>query len=201
VAHGWEWQWPAKHGLYAYPELVIGAKPWDAGPGNDARFPRRISDTPRLLLRYDAHTTGDGERNLAASLWFIKTPAVAAPPVETDIAAELMIWSDHTPAMLSADGPVKLQGEVAIGARTWQVWAARDWGGGTDVKVRWTFIVYTAKNDRGGKLDVDVRQFIDDALARGLLRPELYIASVELGNEIVSGSGRTLVRELSVTVP
>ena len=204
VAYGWQWVWPSSSDqVLAYPEVVMGAKPWDGGPGNDARFPRRLADTPSLLLSYDVQTTHTGDHNLATSMWFTRGAQTGSEPAFGAIAAELMVWSDYTPAMVSGGGPVTLRGEVALAGRVWQVWAAEGWRGGdaAGVPARWNFIVYTAKDQRTTSLSVDLRVFIDDALVRGLLTADLHLASVELGNEVVSGSGQTIVKSLSLTMP
>ena len=201
VQYGWNWRWPDNgNQVYAYPEINIGAKPWESGPGNDARFPRSLASTPRLLLDFDVDSSGTGSRNLAASFWFIRTPTVASPPVESDIVAELMVWADYTPDMVSNDGPATLRGEVTVDGRAWMVYAAEDWGAGAVTTQRWRFIVYLAK-ERTQKLNFDARKLMADAVARGLLPGDAFIANVELGNELVSGSGTTFVRSFTVTTP
>lgn len=199
---GWTWRWPDNGTqVYSYPSIAIGAKPWAPGPGNDSRFPRRIADTPRLLLSYEVETTASGNVNLAASIWFTRTASAPAVPVVADISTEIMVWSDYTPALISTTGPVTERGQITVDGRAWRVFAAENWGdasGGT--AHRWTFIVYAAVVPTR-TLAVDARRFIDDAIARGLLNPSHAVANVELGNEISSGSGTTWVRSFSVTVP
>ncbi len=199
---GWTWRWPDNGTqVYSYPSVVIGAKPWDGGPGNDARFPRRIADTPRLLVAYDVDTTASGNVNLATSMWFTRTTATPAVPAVADISTEIMIWSDYTPDLVSNTGTVTERGEITVDGRVWRVFAAEDWGdasGGTPH--RWTFIVYVARSP-SRTVAFDARRFIDDAIARRLLDPSHAVANVELGNEISSGSGTTWVRRFSVTTP
>jgi Glycosyl hydrolase family 12 len=199
---GWTWRWPDNGTqVYSYPSIVIGAKPWDGGPGNDPRFPRRVADTPRLWVDYEVDTTATGNVNLATSIWFTRSVATPAVPAENEISAEIMVWSDYTPALISNDGPVTERGEITIDGRTWRVFAAENWGdvsGGTTH--RWTFIVYVARQTTR-TLSFDARRFMDDAIARGLLDPSHAVANVELGNEISSGSGTTWVRRFTVTTP
>ncbi len=197
---GWNWRWPETGDqVYAYPSIVVGAKPWDGGPGNDARFPRRIADTPRLQISYEVQTSASGNQNLATSLWFTRTTATPAVPVESDITAEIMIWSDYTPAMVDEAGGPSFRGQITVDGRVYRVYAATDWGDASGGSAqRWTFIVYVAAVPVRS-LSVDARRFIDDAIARGLLDPSHAVADVELGNEISSGSGSTWVRGFSVT--
>ena len=199
---GWSWRWPDNGDqVYAYPSIDIGAKPWDAGPGNDARFPRLIADTPHLLLNYDVElqATATSRYNLATSLWFVRTPQVSSVPVEADISSELMIWTDYTPDMLSEGGGATLRGEITVGGRAWQVWAAESWGDASGSSThRWRYVAYTARQ-RSTALNIDIRPFIDDAIARGLVAADHYIANVELGNEIAAGTGTAWVRSFTVS--
>lgn len=202
LERGWTWRWPADGSqVYSYPSIAIGAKPWAPGPGNDPRFPRRIADTPRLLVSYEVDTTASGNVNLATSIWFTRSASAPAVPVVADISTEIMIWSDYTPALVSNAGPVTERGQITVDGRAWRVFAADSWGdasGGTPH--RWTFVVYVALAPTR-TLAFDARRFIDDAIGRGLLNPAHAVANVELGNEISSGSGTTWVRSFSVTVP
>ena len=201
VQFGWNWRWPDDgNQVYAYPEINMGAKPWESGPGNDVRFPRALANTPRLLIDFDVVSSGTGSRNLAASFWFIKTPSVASPPVVSDIVAELMVWTDYTPDMVSNEGPATLRGEITVDGRVWQVYAAEDWGVGAVTTHRWRFVAYIAK-ERTQALSFDARKLMADAVARRLIPADAYIANVELGNEVASGSGTTFVKSFNVTTP
>ena len=199
---GWTWRWPDNgNQVYSYPSIVVGAKPWDGGPGNDARFPRRIADTPRLLVSYDVDTTATGNVNLATSMWFTRTVAAPATAAESEISTEIMVWSDYAPALISTTGPVTERGEITVDGRAFRVFAAESWGdisGGSTH--RWKFVVYVARQTTR-TLSFDARRFIDDAIARGLLDPTHAVANVELGNEISSGAGTTWVRAFSITTP
>ena len=199
---GWTWRWPDNGTqVYSYPSIVIGAKPWAPGPGNDARFPRRIADTPRLLVNYDVETTATGNVNLATSMWFTRTASAPAVPVVADISTEIMVWSDYTPALVSNTGAVTERGQLTVDGRVFRVFAAEDWGDASGGSAhRWTFVVYAAVVPTR-TLAFDARRFIDDAIGRGLLNPAHAVANVELGNEISSGSGTTWVKSFTVTVP
>lgn len=203
VQYGWTWRWPdTGDQVYTYPSIVVGAKPWFGGPGNDTRFPRRIADTPRLLLSYEVESSFTGNANLAASIWFTRTTATPTPAVESEISAEIMVWSDYTPALVSASATLTERGRLlGVAGRDWRVFAADSWGDASGASShRWRFIVYVAEQTTRS-LDADLRLFIDDAVARGLVDPAHAIANVELGNEISSGSGNSWVRRFSLSTP
>ncbi|HEY4156987.1 MAG TPA: sigma-70 family RNA polymerase sigma factor [Polyangiaceae bacterium] len=67
---GWYWRWPGfEPTVFAYPEVVIGWKPWTGGEPTDARFPVRIADALGLEVEYAVETRGTGSHNLALSTW------------------------------------------------------------------------------------------------------------------------------------
>jgi hypothetical protein len=199
LQYGWQWQWPADGTeVLSYPALVVGAKPWDDRPSNDARFPRKLADTSRLALAYTVHTQAQGSHNLAASIWLINTPTVASPPDETAITTELMVWTDTS-------GPEWTEGStpdavVAIDGVSWQVYVDTQWGDASgSTSHRWTHVVYL-NTALGSSVRYDARKLLADAVARGLLAPTDSIASIEMGNELASGSGTTWLTQWSLSV-
>lgn len=206
VQHGWRWSWPVTGGaLYAYPELVVGAKPWEGGPGNDTRFPIRVASASALNLNFSVETQASGSRNLAASIWLISTPQVAAPPVYSDIKAEVMIWTDYTDDMVADHGSTTKRGEFtdAHGLQ-WEIWADEHWGDASGgASNQWIYVAYILKSSqRRSSADIDVLAILRHAAAspRNLIDPAWYVADVELGNELVSGQGETWLTGFSLTV-
>lgn len=196
-SYGWSWEWPdTSNSVFSYPEIIVGAKPWEPGPGNDDRFPRTIQDTPELYVTYDLDTEGTGIYNLATSIWMIDTPTVSNPQDIGAIKTELMIWTDSQ-GFFPGD-PITKRGEVAIDGYEWEIWAAENWGDASGANPNtWTYILYFAKSPTT-KITYDARKMLDDAISRGLINESHYISVVELGNEILSGSGRTWINRFSV---
>jgi hypothetical protein len=48
------------------------------------------------------------------------------------------------------------------------------------------------------KVQLNVSDFIADALRRGWITPTDYLVSIELGTEVVSGNGSTVVRNFRI---
>jgi hypothetical protein len=202
--YGWKWSWPALGGaLFAYPEVFVGAKPWETGPGNDARFPFRLANANTLNLRFSAETATTGSHNLAASIWLISTPQVAAPPVFSDIKAEVMIWTDYTDDMVADPGTTTKRGEFTdANGLQWVVWADENWGDASNgASNRWTYIAYHLKpSQRRTSANIDALAILKHAASLGLISTSLYVADVELGNELVSGQGETWLTDFTVRV-
>ena len=204
--YGWRWSWPEAGGaLFAYPSVFVGAKPWEAGPGNDARFPLSLAAAQSLRLRFAAETTLTGStssRNLAASIWLIQTPQVAAPPVESDIKAEVMVWTDYTDDMVANPGSTTPRGQFTDAQGiTWDILADEHWGdasGGT--AHTWTYVAFHIRpGQRTSAANIDLLAMLRHLVSLGLISNSLYIADVELGNELVAGQGETWLSDFSVT--
>jgi cellulose 1,4-beta-cellobiosidase len=197
--YGWQWQWPeGSSQVLAYPSVVMGAKPWESGPGNDARLPRQISAMRSLVLDFDVELTGTGSFNLMASMWLIRTPQVARPADERAISGEILVMTSAQGGDWASGG--NALGSVNIGGRTWTVSHSPDWAdisGGSNH--RWPLVAYVATSNTT-QARLDLRQFLADAVARGLVDPAHHVADVELGNEIARGVGSTWIRALSLTV-
>ncbi|MDB6000148.1 MAG: glycoside hydrolase family 12 domain protein [Rhizobacter sp.] len=198
VDYGWSWKWPSRDGLYAYPEVLVGRSPWNGTPTNDTRFPRSVAQTRSLTIDYDVESSFEGKKNLAAEFWFTDAdlPAGAADP--RSIKAELMIWTEASDGLVSAkDKPAAI---VDIDGVSWAVYVQRNWGDASGASAaKWTLISYHAQTPTS-TVRYDARKFFQDAIDRGLIEARYVVAGVELGNEIVSGSGSTWIKKLKVDV-
>lgn len=201
LEYGWSWAWPGADGLYAFPELLVGATPWQGAASNDARFPRTIAATRSLVVDYDLQTTSNGKQNTVTEFWFTASNLVQGVAEGVPVKAELMIWTDASAGVVdgSAETPVA---EVTIDGMRWGVYVQRDWRdlsmSSSDAN-RWVLISYVARNN-ASSAHFDARKFFADAVERGVLAPTDHVAGLELGNEIISGAGTTWVRRFSVTV-
>lgn len=196
VQYGWTWLWPELGTVVlSQPEIIVGTSPWSGAPGNDGRFPRGIGDTNSLVVSYEVEIDASGSQSLVTRMWLINTPVVADPPDPNAVAVEFTIWTDST---ADRNPPGVKRAEVTIEGVDWEIWIAEDWGNDT-TSIRWTYVAYRARTP-AHSISYDAGKILGDAITRGLIDPGLFIASVGLGNEVVSGIGTTWLKNFSVEV-
>lgn len=194
--YGWSWDAPpAGATLISFPQIVLGWKPWTGGTSSHPELPIRVSDLAQLRLAYAAETRATGKYSLAATLWMTRTGAIGAAPNPMDIATDIAIWTDGF-----AFDPFGAQvGHASIDGIDFEVWFARDLGDSTAAGPRWNYVAYRAT--RGSQvIALDLKKILDHAVAAGFISPEHYVSDVEIGNEIMSGSGVTWIKTLSFEV-
>lgn len=199
VQYGWSWSWPeGKRVIYGYPQIKRGPSPWAPQPNSDSRFPIRISAINTLELEFDTETITDGIHNLAASMWLTKEPISGDSPNASAIAAEVMIWTYSARGHFDPAG--KKAAEIIVDGARWEVWVDRNWSDASGVNDnRWTYITFRAtENSMSAKLNL--MELLKYAVEQQLLSANWYVSNLELGNEIMGGSGITWVKSFSVTV-
>lgn len=174
--------------ILAYPSLTLGYKPW-AGFGS--RFLVGQVDELRELT-IDAKVSIGGQTggfNVSYDLWLTDSPAGN----ETSITAEVMIWTH--PGELDWQGleprlTYKGQGFTA------SLYHIPDMTAGTNLE--WDYLAFVID---GGRLDgsVDIAAILRFLVRQGLIDPDDYLSSVELGPEIARGTGSMTVESLSYT--
>jgi hypothetical protein len=172
---GWSWDWPGHDDtvVMAYPEIIFGKKPW-LQSSSTPMLPIRLDALERLRATYVADMRIKGAYNLAFELWL--TSAAEAHPEH--IVAEVMIWVDGERLSPAGDCVASFQttyGTVDLFRSAMQHWRY------------YAFVLRKAMP--AGVLDL--RQFVDHLLRNGEIDTGLYLASVEFGNEIAWGRGRT----------
>ena len=195
VQYGWRWQWPRGSGnVKAYPEVIYGHKPWFTS-STTADLPRRISTLGELSVTYDIEMHARGRYNLAFDIWVTDSER----PTPSAITHEIMIWvGERTRAWEPSPGD--LAKRVTIGDVTY------------DLTIRphaeWLKehgapkVAYIAFNARTAQLSgrIDVKKFLDYLTDHAHLSADGYVASVELGNEIMNGTGELWLKSYEIRV-
>lgn len=196
--YGWSWRWPTTKSniIYAYPQIKLGISPWDPSSSLKFDFPIDNSVVRSFIVEHELEVQGNSEHNVATSLWLTSTNDIGENPNPSIIIAELMIWSYATPNHMNPAG--SHEGNLQVGNQTWEVWVERNW---SDVsgenKNRWVYLTFRAKNQQL-KARFDVIDFTSYAIEHQILPNDFYISDIELGTEIMSGSGLVWVKKFNV---
>lgn len=193
---GWSWRWPGLDRIgFAYPEVLVGWKPWAGGEPTDWRFPMGMNQAHGLSLSYEVETQATGSYNLAAMAWLIDGGLWSRAAGSETITTEVMFWLDHSPG---ARPPGRLVDVATVGPDTYELWLAR----GVGAKFRpgrgaWTTLSFRGPSGRTrGCLPVGT--LLGHLRRAGLVRGGESVASVELGNAIMGGAGTTWVHRFDV---
>lgn len=195
VQYGWRWQWPRGNGtVKAYPEVIYGHKPWFAA-STTANLPRRISAIAELSVAYDVEMQARGRYNLAFDIWVTSSDR----PTPSAITHEIMIWvGERTRAWDPSPG--YLAERVTIGDAAYDLYIRP--------RAEWLKehgapkVAYIAFNARTAQASgsIDVKKFLDYLTDNGHLPADAYVASVELGNEIMYGAGEVWLKSYDVSI-
>ncbi|MGD1992047.1 MAG: hypothetical protein PVI59_02530 [Anaerolineae bacterium] len=186
IEAGWAWNWPGvQFNVVAYPNIMYGKNPWLAS--TSPQLPRRVGDIGCLEADFEVVQQGRGKGNLAFDLW-ITDSASSQPP---DITREIMIWLSREwfrPAGSRVD-------TVTVAGDEIRLWRKEDHSPSDDGE--WTFLAFVYQSDKtSGPIDLDA--FLSFLVDNGYIASDEYLAGMQLGNEIVSGYGQTLVREYEI---
>jgi hypothetical protein len=183
---GWSWNWPGiRFNVVAYPNIMYGKNPWL--PTSSSKLPMRIHELNCLEAEFKVMQQGSGKGNLAFDLWI--TNSEFAQP--SNITHEIMVW-------LSKDGfrPAGSHVEVInIDGYEIDLWKQDNFKSPDGYK--WTFLAFVYRSDflEGS---INFVEFLDYLVNHGFLTSDEYLGSVQLGNEVVSGHGTTLVQDFEI---
>jgi Glycosyl hydrolase family 12 len=189
---GWQWRWPSSDGVVAYPEVIYGDSPWDRKPRKQAAdLPLRVGSRS-IIADYEISFEASGICNLAFEFWTV----ASLPAAPEGITNEVMIWIDNrdmTPAGSWAD-------TFSLDGITYDVFRRESHGDASGKNPqKWAYVAFLSRRPvLTGPLDIGA--FAAFLQSRKLLGNDLYVTGVELGNEVVTGAGRTEVRRYSVTI-
>ena len=192
--YGWSWEWPiGGDTLISFPQVIFGWKPWDGGASSHPRLPIRIAAIDRLTLSYAMETTANGKHNLATTLWLTRSGRISTEPNPKDISTDLMVWTDG----FAFDPFGSRVGRASIDGIDFEVWLARGLGDSSADGPRWNYVAYRSTT-KHLTASLDLKAFLQHATEQGYVSPDHYVSDVEVGNELMSGSGETWIKALSL---
>ncbi|HTP59483.1 MAG TPA: hypothetical protein VMM82_11235, partial [Spirochaetia bacterium] len=130
--------------------------------------------------------------NFAFEFWAVSS----LPASSSVITHEVMIWIDNkdmTPAGVWTD-------VFTLGGTTYDVFVREGHGDASGKNPqKWTYVAFLARKPvlRG---PLDISAFATFLRQKKLLGRKAYMTGLELGNEVITGSGRTEIRGYKVKV-
>lgn len=190
ISAHWKWDWKQTgDNVKAYPEVIFGHKP-GYPHSTTTLLPAKLNRIQTLVLDYDVHTEREGAGNMAIDMWLTHTAnptAFAAPP----ITHEVMIWLDVFGTMYAGG---ELVDKVRINGTLYRVYVGEKFGLG------WRYAAFAPNSPMESKASIDLMPFFVYLKNRNLITTEEFLATVNFGNELISGSGETRLNRFAVTV-
>jgi len=187
VDAGWAWNWPGlRFDVVAYPDIIYGKKPWFPS-STTPLLPNRIAELDCLQADFEVVQLGSGKGNLSFDLWVTENRS-ATPE---SITREIMIWLSHSgfrPAGSRVDS-LNLDGYDI------EVWQRENHS--VTNGLEWTFFAFVYQSDLT-EGPIDLMDYLDFLVDSGYISADEFLAGVDLGNEIVSGFGQTLLRNYEI---
>jgi hypothetical protein len=166
----------------SYPSIYKGCHWGNCTSGSG--LPVQVSSLPPVPSHWTVTSSPTGAYDIAYDLWFNQTPTTSGQPNGT----ELMIWLNHRGGVQPAGSQI---GTVAMAGATWDVWKGSMSG--------WTYIAYVRQTPVDA-VDLDLRAFTQDAVARGTINPAWYLVDIEAGFEIWQGGSGLATSSFSAVV-
>ena len=160
----------------AYPFIWKGSH-WGNATTKNNPMPKMLKEIGTAPFSWSIDTTGvAGTWDAAFECWIDDVPA------STSYVGELMIWINYGGGAGPAGGKVAT---VNIGGHTWDVYFY------LMGSPSWNYIAYKITSPVDS-VSLDLKDFLHDALTRGYLKTEWYLANMEAGFEIWrNGQGLT----------
>lgn len=198
LQYGWSWSWPfERRVIYSQPQIKMGASPWAPKPKFNDSFPLKISKLENLTITHELDVLSNGEHNNVTTMWLLSEDYQGDEIRPDLIRVEVMIWTYSTKNHFDPAG--NLRSELKIGSDVWEVWYQKHWYDKSGVNNnQWISLSFRAKKS-SMKASIPALELLQFAVGNGLISQDLYIADIELGNEIMSGSGMTWVKDFSVS--
>jgi hypothetical protein len=184
---GWEWDWPENTGpaVKTYPEVVLGRSPWSKAEYG-SQLPCALEKV-RYVLDFDLTTEAEGSWCESFDFWITNT----ANPEPKDIVCNLCIWT----RVYQIEGAYRGSHEsLKIGGRSYE--AIIETPADQPAKTWKTLFVMDTEPRSQGSLELN--PWMEILTERGLAKPEHFLATAELGNEVVYGKGRTIVQKFGL---
>ncbi|QQS37714.1 MAG: hypothetical protein IPM56_07115 [Ignavibacteriales bacterium] len=178
----WQWSWPdVTNNVKAYPEIIFGLKPF-GGSSTTESLPKKIQEITECVVSASQCSTDIfGEGNLAYDIWITDSES----PTQNNIKSEIMIWLKYIGQQPAGSFVERLN----IGNQDYDFYSGNN---GT-----WDYHAFLKVNQ--SDLDsTNIKSFMDYLVMNSYISTDQYLSSIEFGNEIIKGSGNTVLKDYQV---
>lgn len=168
----------------AYPSIYAGCHYGNCSTNSGLPVQVSAFRDPRSTVAY---RTAGGSWDAAYDIWLDSSPN----PAGQNNGAEIMIWGAHSGPPQPAGSRI---GTAQLGGAGYDVWEGRLSNGG----ISWNVVSYVRQQNTTA-LDVHIKDFTDDAAARGYVDRAWYLTSVQFGFEPWVGGQGLAVDNFSFT--
>lgn len=168
--------------IKAYPEIIFGKSPFDTVNPIDPKFalPVKVSDIAGLSVAFDTEFSGNlGGFNVSYDIWFTSRPNGGTDTVTN----ELMIWT-HKGSFEAFGSQIATYSD---GTYTGKIFN------------NGVYIALVLDQDVPAGT-IDLKAVFGQLQSLGLLSKDVYLQSVMLGAEVVSGVGSLSINKLDLTL-
>jgi hypothetical protein len=180
---GWRWDFSGEKDelntieVKTFPEIIFGRKPYDGYESTVSCLPMQLA-TAQFILEYEYQAIANGVYNTSTDISFTDSK----DPNPANIKAKMMIWFDHQ--NMPFFETEKLESNMIDGIQ-YKLYIDTTHIG---PEGKWVFIALLPNQfPRSGVLNLTA--YFNFFLLAGILKPEWYLSSIEVGSEISSGKG------------
>lgn len=168
--------------VLSYQQIIWWGKPWHRYQLRDEPFPK-IEDVEHFAFNFSVDLKSTGKHNVAAELWtYNSLKKNSDGGLENNIVNEIMIWQVETERFGNSE-----VGNVVIDGREYRL----------SMNSSGSYIAFLPVNNHtSGK--IDVKAFLDYLVSMGRVNPEHYISGLELGVEVINGSGEATFNDFNI---
>ena len=191
---GWTWSWPGYEPLgFGYPEIIFGWKPWST-QSTAPVLPLQIAKVRALTVRYAVVTERTGKVALSLSI-FVTASGESSTANPLSIVDELVLWLDYPEGAT----PVGTRAAVfEVAGTSYELWHTPNHGDRGDGSGWDLFYLKGPNHQLQGT--IQLQPLLEWLQKQHLIQGDRFVASVELGNELMAGSGTTWVHDFDVLV-
>jgi len=169
---GWKWELEGTSKYPSYPRVGYGWNPWFE-ESTSSELPMKIGALSSVTSSFDFDYSFSGKYNTSFDIWLTSSEI----PHEDNISAEIMIWLD---ANTLPETPITIE-NLLIENKTYSFYKNTDW-------YDYPFFVFLQK-DTSWNGQFSIYPFLRYLLDNNHISNEYFLADIEFGNEIWSGTG------------